>query len=289
VSKKDQGQHRLSRAYLKGFSFRDKDQAIRICVIESGNPITQYKHIKSFTKEVNLFDASLADSGYERYFEEASSKVESYYPRLLKSLLENHELSKLDKRHLVQFVPILFMRQIRTREFFLIKIFEDPEIRKKLFNEISIWHETPDESKRIWELIDTKEAATEQLNLMAGEIWNHLTLVFNQFSFIILEANPGTYWFSSDNPVIVDTRDNIEAWILPPQSEIYFPLSPRFLLLMYNHRVDSTNSLRIYPKDEVSVVTLDEQQKIMWNHIRTNAHRYIIIGDDIGEVDLSTS
>ncbi len=284
-----QEQHRISKAYLKGFSFRDKNQAIRICVLELDNPLVQHKHIKSFTKAVNLFDSGLADPEFTRYFEVGSSKVETNYPKVLKAISITGTLDQGNRDHLIRFVPNLLIRQIRFRDFFLLRIFEHPNIRTKLYNEISIFHENPDESKKIWELVDPDLPAKEQLNLFSGEIWNHLMEVFSRFTFVILKANPYTSWFTSDNPVIIDTRDNEEAWILPPQSEIYFPMSREYLLFLYNHRVHSNNPLRKYPSDSVSVVSRELQHEIMWDRIRLSAHQYIICGDDIGEIDLRTN
>lgn len=213
-----QEQHRISKAYLKAFSFRDKNQAIRICVIELGNPYVQHKHIKSFTKAVNLFDSGLADPEFTRYFEIGSSKVESNYPKVLEGISITGVLDKKNREYLIRFVSNLLIRQIGFRDFFLLKIFEHPNIRRKLFNEISIFHENPDKSKKIWEIIDPDLPAREQLNLFSGEIWNHLIKVFRRFTFVLLKANSNTSWFTSDNPVIIDTKDNEEAWILPPQS-----------------------------------------------------------------------
>lgn len=281
-----QEQHRISKTYLNAFSFRDQNQAIRISVLELGNSKIQHKHVKSFTKVVNLFDSALADPEFVRYFEKWSSKIETHYPKVLKSISETGILVDENRNHLIRFVSNLLIRQIRFREFFLIKIFEHHHTRKKLFNEISIFHSDPEESKKIWELIDPNLSAKEQLNLFAGEIWNHLMAALSRFTFVILKANPDTYWFTTDNPVIIDTRDNEEAWILPPQSEIYFPLSKDYLLFLYNERVPSDNPLRSYPANKVSQVSHDLQHTIIWDWIRTSAHQYIITGVDIGRIDL---
>lgn len=83
---KDQGQHRISQVYLKQFGFRDKNNAEIISVLEVGNPITHHKKIKSFTREINLFDTNLADEGFSRYFEEHSQKVETHYPKVISDI-----------------------------------------------------------------------------------------------------------------------------------------------------------------------------------------------------------
>ncbi len=113
--------------------------------------------------------------------------------------------------------------------------------------------------------------------------------MFNQFTFVILKAQNDTGWFTSDNPVIIDWKDNIEAWMVPPQAEIYFPLSGDYLVFMYNHRVKTTNPIAFLPKDEVSEVTSEMQHSIMMNQITRSANKYYICCTDLGVVDVRKS
>lgn len=290
-SNKDQGQHRISQVYLRQFGFRDKNNAAIISVLEVGNPVTQYKKIRSFTKETNLFDTTLADPTHSRYFENYSQKIETDYPDVINDLKINSLLSPSSRNQLVHFVANLFIRQSKTREYFLIPILEDKAIRTKLFNDITITSDNPNLTKLVLEeiAIDTEGSIQDKLNLIAIEIWRHLNIIFNQFTFVILKAQDGTGWFTSDNPVIVDTRDNVEAWIIPPQAEIYFPISPEYLLFMHNHRVISTNLLTLLPKEVVTIATPAIQHEIMMNQISKSADKYHISCTDLGIVDVRQS
>lgn len=290
-SNKDQGQHRISQVYLRQFGFRDKNNAAIISVLEVGNPVTQYKKIRSFTKETNLFDTTLADPNHSRYFENYSQKIETDYPDVINDLKINSLLSPSSRNQLVHFVANLFIRQSKTREYFLIPILEDKAIRTKLFNDITITSDNPNLTKLVLEeiAIDTEGSIQDKLNLIAIEIWRHLNIIFNQFTFVILKAQDGTGWFTSDNPVIVDTRDNVEAWIIPPQAEIYFPISPEYLLFMHNHRVISTNPLTLLPREIVTIATPEIQHEIMMNQISKSADKYHISCTDLGIVDVRQS
>ncbi len=289
MSIKNQKQHRIPKVYLKAFSFRDSANAIRVCLQELGNPVLKNVHIKQFTTEVNLFDSQLADEEHKRFFEEASGRAETYYPRVIDSISKSDELTKDNRDHLIRFTSNLFIRQKNNREYFMMKIFEHPHTRNKLFNEISMFHENPEESIKLWKIVSTDIPAKEQLNLFLGEIWNHFMNVFSKFEFVILKAQPGTFWFTSDNPVILDTRDNEEAWIVPPQSEIYFPLNPEYLLFMYNPRVESNTRFREYPSNQVSYVSENEQNEIIMNRIYPNAEKFLIMNVDLGRIDLRDS
>ena len=184
---KDQGQHRISQVYLRQFGFRDRNNAETISVLEIGNPITQYKKIKSFTKETNLFDTNLADKDFSRYFEEYSQKVETHYPKVIRGIDTTSALDNFGRNHLIYFVSNLFIRQIKTREHFLIPILKSKNVRKKLFNEITLFSESPDLLKAVLEeiVIDVEGTINDKLNLVASEIWSHLRKVFNQFTFVV--------------------------------------------------------------------------------------------------------
>lgn len=253
--------------------------------------MTQHKWVKSFTREVNLFDTAMADDGHQRYFEEYSQKVETDYPKVIETLKSSGRLDKSSRNQLVHFVSNLFIRQSRTREYFLAPILEDPVVRKKLFNEITMFADASDLLKLVLEeiAIDGEGTTNDKLNLIAIEIWGHLRKVFNQFRFTVLKAPDGTGWFTSDNPVIVDRRDNIEAWMIPPEAEIYFPLSSEYLLFMHNHRVSSPNPITRFPENGITEAPADIQHNVMMHQISRNADKYIISCSNLGIVDVRTA
>ncbi|MGB4971761.1 MAG: DUF4238 domain-containing protein [Cyclobacteriaceae bacterium] len=284
-----QGQHRISQVYLKQFAFRHpKTKAYVISVYERGNPITSYKSIKSFTKETNLFDTPLADPGFERYFENSSKKVETNYPKVLRSIDQTGELDKFCREQLIAFVSNLFLSQGTTRELFLTPILESKQIRAKLFNEITMFYDEPELHKLVLEEIadDKQHSTSHKLNLIKAQIWGHLSIVLKQLSLVILRARPETGWFTSDNPVIIDTRDNIEAWIVPPQAEIYFPLSPEYLLFIHNHRVNTDNPIKNFEPNKVTDAPMEIMDSIMRTKIGLSANRFAICCSDLGIVDL---
>lgn len=240
---------------------------------------------KSFTREVNLFDANLADPDFIRYFEQYSSKVEASYPWVTKGLKKESHLSQRNYATLLKFVTNLFIRQSSTREEFLMRVLEDEAVRKKLFNEITLFSDTREEDLKLFELIHSSTPSNEQMNLFAGEIWTHLVRVFRAFDFTILKAREGTCWFTSDNPVIVDRRGSEEAWIIPAESEIYFPISRDYLLFMYHPEMKSDNRIRNFEIDSVTECPDDIQHDIISKIISPSAERYLIMGMEFKESD----
>lgn len=284
----DQGQHRISRTYLKQFSFKDSRNADIISVLEHGNPITQHKSVKQFTRETNLFDTHLADPGKERFFEELSQKIETNYPKVLHSIALNGGLDTFTKEQLISFTANLLVRQSRMREYFFKPIFTNDQVRAKLLNEISLFKRAPEFLKLVLNKIcmDSEGTLDDKVNLVAVEIMSHLAFVISRFTFLILKAPDSKNWFTSDNPVVINRNGSTEAWIIPPEAEIYFPLSPDYLLFLYNHRVPGSNSLRTLPSDKVSTVSDEQIWDITVNQISRNADMYTISPADLGKVDL---
>ena len=115
----DQGQHRISQIYLKQFGFKDVNKRWRISVHEIGNPGVHEKSIKSFTKETNIFDVTLFDDEIpeiRRYFESNSSRLENFYPSVIRKIKKKNEIDNLSRSILFQFVPNLLCRTYRFRD-----------------------------------------------------------------------------------------------------------------------------------------------------------------------------
>ena len=89
MNQPDQNQHRIPQVYLRQWSFKDKRNADTLCVMKKGDPVSHYKTVKNFTAEKNLFDTTLHDEGFERFFDEKCKYVETNFPKIITSLQMN--------------------------------------------------------------------------------------------------------------------------------------------------------------------------------------------------------
>ena len=128
----------------------------------------------------------------------------------------------------------------------------------------------------------------DYLNVISGEIWHHLYLIFRQFTHVFLKAPVNKYWFSTDNPVYVDNRENTDAWMIAPQAEICFPLSKEYLLFMFNHRVSTNNVLRRLQTNKMIEATDEMTDFIVKNYIGRSIKRYFVMSQDHEGIDVRT-
>ena len=111
-------------------------------------------------------------------------------------------------------------------------------------------------------------------------LMNHLVQVFRKFQFIILKDFDNRGWFTSDNPVIVDKQNN-HSWIVPLETEIYFPLSKDYCLFMFHEDSEiKTNPLRHLTINKIS--DSDEvTHKSICDRTLHNDNEYLIFPTEI--------
>jgi hypothetical protein len=283
---KDQGQHRVSETYLKQFGFRDKNNSWKISVYEQGNPITQIRSIKSFTKESNIFDISFLDLNHpaRRLFEKNCQKIETFYPRLIKTLNEKSHLIPEAKDLLINFVPSLICRNIHFRKF--IGLLLQSSTRDKFIDEISIF-QTKDEHIEFLKSIPKKLEINDQINLLIGHVMNHLINVFKSFNFIVFRDFDNRLWLTTDNPVIIDNKNRNE-YLIALEAEIYFPISKNYFLFMYHPKIKFVNPLRDFL--DCSLNQADEHiHDTLTNVIENHVFKYLIFPYYQERFDLSVN
>jgi len=241
-----QNQHRLSQVYLKKFGHK-YDGEWMISVMKLGSEKTENVKISEFTAEENIFDLPFKDFENRRHFETLSGIIENDYNRLINNISNQKQLTPKDKDLLNNFVPNILCRTSHFRNF-LESLIHDPKIREKLFEEITLFRE----DNTTEQLLDILKPETH-LNLVIGPLMNHLVYVFRRFNKVILQCPDGYGWLTSDNPVFVDFQDSKSDWILPIETEIYFPLSRDFCLFMFNENSEKkSNPLRNLKSDKVN-------------------------------------
>jgi hypothetical protein len=118
-------------------------------------------------------------------------------------------------------------------------------------------------------------SADEGINRMLMFFISHLLERLWYFEITYFKAHDDKGWFSSDNPVVMNSKpDGIE--MLPPDSVLYFPLTPTYLAFIhYKKSQDTTNPFRKYESNKIHEVN-DEEMDILTKIILNNASNYII-------------
>lgn len=112
------------------------------------------------------------------------------------------------------------------------------------------------------ELILSQITTDNELNIVMCYVMNHLVYVFQRFKKVVLKHYKNLGWLTSDNPVHIEKFDNF-SWIIPFESEIYFPLSKDFCLFMFNPNSENQeNKLRTLKLDKVNIVDFETCDRV---------------------------
>lgn len=252
----NQKQHKVSQIYLKQFGYKI-DEEYWLSVYKMGNEKTENVLIRNFTTETNIFDLPNDDFEIKRHFENLSSQVESFYRTVISNLHHQKRLTPRDKDVLNHFVANLLCRTNPFRRF-INDLLNDDETRNKLINEITMFSNDTEENK----LVLDHFGKDFQLNLALGTLMNHLLNVFRNFKKVIIKDCDGKGWITTDSPVHLD-KQKVYEWIIPVESEIYFPLSKDFCLFMYHPESEKKdNPLRELKVDKINEIPFELFEKI---------------------------
>lgn len=242
-----QGQHRISQIYLKQFGFK-RDDKWYISVWRKFINHTDIELIETFSKEINVFDLPYVDFRLRRHFENTSNLIESEYSKIINTLANQNQIIPKHKDILCHYVANLICRAKPHRYFFDL-LLKNEQTRNKFLNEITMFKDGT--LPELQEFLDILKQEF-QLNVAIGALMNHLVRVFRAFSFVILKDYNNRGWFTSDNPVILDKQNN-HNWVVPIETEIYFPLSRDYCLFMFNNQSEiQTNQLRQFQINKVA-------------------------------------
>lgn len=280
----DQKQHSLSQVYLKQFAYKDNGNRWKVSIYSLGNPITDNKFIKSFTAETNIFDITLFGNEapeVRRHFENKSSVIETYYPSVIRKIEKKGELDEVSRGVLVNYVSNILCRTEKFRH--LLELFLQPETRENFFEEISMFSKG-DQDLEFLKAINPAFPINKQINLIIGNVMNHLVRIFDSFNMVIVKDFDDRGWFSTDNPVTLDLNNEFD-FIIPVKTEVYFPLSKEYCLFMYHPNVMTNNELRKYQHGEIIQAT-EEMHKWILDKITSNANKFLIFPIELEKTDL---
>lgn len=280
---KYQGQHRISQVYLRQFGYF-KDQRWYISVWDKSKNFTDYVLIENFTKETNVFDLPFFESfDDKRHFENKNVIVESHYQKVINTIHRQKQLTPQHRDVLCHYIPNLICRAKPYRELFQ-NYLEKPILRNAFLSEITMFK--PDEMP----ILETSLSLIPKeyhLNYVVGHIMNFFVNVFRSFNYIILKDYGNRGWFTSDNPVIIDSQESYDdfndeyKWTIPIESEIYFPLSPDYCAFLYHpNSTKISNPLRNLKVNKV--VQIDEHtHETICKKIISNTSDYFIFNQEV--------
>lgn len=224
---------------------------------------------------VNIFDLLYGNLKYKRHFENSSNILETAYPRVIKTIKHQNKLIVQHQNILAQYIANLMCRSTVFREF-IKSLLKSHDTRMKFFSEKCLFKSL---NEQIEEQICSLEECN-QFNVIIGYLMNHLVHILLQFDYVIFRSIHGIGWMTSDNPVVLDYNDNF-SFIIPVESEIYFPLSHEFCLFAYHKNSEiNTNPLREFAINKIHKLEDDLYRRII-NKIILNQSDYLIFPTEI--------
>ncbi|PPL02473.1 DUF4238 domain-containing protein [Parapedobacter indicus] len=243
---KNQNQHRVSQTYLKQFGYNHNDDW-KVSVYRVGHPSTENLSISEFTADFNIFDAPFGDMEFRRNFEIQCGKIENFYPVIISNLQNQKQLTSKNIEVLCHFIASLLARSIPFTDFIQM-ILRNEQACNRFIEEISMFSENKEVLQTTLNLLPVDL----QLNTILGSITAHLVEVLRNFSFLVLEKPTDIAWMTTDNPVVLDKKENFE-WLISPDTEIYLPLSGDFCLFGFHHGAnDKTNPIRNLRENKIN-------------------------------------
>jgi hypothetical protein len=281
----EQKQHVISETYLEQFSFIHKSDGKQICILQRDSAKTTTRFIKSFNRYVNFFDIESDNIELQRAFEESSGKLETYYTQIIKQLENNKWLTEEYTSYLLQYATNLISRSKIWRE--RVRNILNSEDKLPFIKHILLHHiETEEEIKNLENnellTLSDEKLINRVLFLFSDHLWFHLCV----FEIIFLKAPETKGWFTSDNPVVISkakesnnpffklflscsklfkepTRFLAKPETISENTEIYFPLTPKYLAFIYNPKLKtSTNKLRRFKPNSINEVSDEEFEQI---------------------------
>ncbi len=274
-----QNQHKVPQVYLRQFGYLFKEH-YKVSVLEIGDNFTRQKSIESFLSLSNIFDIDTKVPEIKRVFEQLNSDIENEYIDIIKGLEEKGFLSEKSYAVLLQLIPNLVVRSDNWRS----KIYSllTSELKHNFLKIICAHHADSFEEleTKFFYRIMADNPVQEVINRASLFFMDYLLRRIEHFEIVILHAQEDKTWFTSDNPVVMKNR-TAKFEFMTKDSEIYFPISPKFLAyLHYKDSDDKINELRSLKSNIIHVAT-EKQNWDLQELIMKNADKYIIVSGEL--------
>lgn len=278
----NQSQHKVPQVYLKHFGYVDTNNQWKVSVIARNEKFVRQKSIGSFSAVTNVFDIMSDSPGIARIFEQLNGELETEYNTIVRELETEGRLSDKSYSYLLQIVANFIARSDEWRAW-VLGMLEHGD--KENFLHVIIGHN----AKNVAEFENIKQQPffrrladglpTEVLNRVMIYFIDHLMVRLWNYEITFIQSQDEKPWFTSTNPVVVHNRiDRLE--VFAKESEIYFPISPKFLAyVQFPDSSDKENVLRSLESNRIYLAT-DEQNQELQNIIMENDYEFMIISGE---------
>jgi hypothetical protein len=244
-------QHLVSEVYLKQFGYQDANAQWRVCVLEKSNFHLMAKINKRWIAHKSIgsllakndffdFDGHKGDP-FVTIIESANSEVESRLPELYRELASRGPLSDRGESILAHFASNLF---VRTSYFdaWLTDLIEVGAF-ERLLDECLWYHADADQTmfKKMMNRSDFT-GGKNRTNMLRFLFWDYFLHRLGDFQYYILEPDPGKFWITCDNPVVMLHHVN-EFSVIAFETEIIFPLNSQKLVLFKMEKSANTSGI----------------------------------------------
>lgn len=264
-----QNQHKIPQVYLKQFGYKSNGQW-KVSVKVLGEKFIRQKSIESFMSEINVFKIESDEPKIHNIFEEFNCLLENEYIKIIEDLDIRRELSHKSQAYLFQFIPNLL---IRTDSFRLIvRDLLESDARKN-FLTIICSHAVSNTVKLhdcvFFKMMNEPPVDESIVNKALIFFADHIFRKIACFQIVILQSQEDKPWFTTDNPVVFNnilTKFNF----FTNESDVYFPLNPKYLLYFHHRESKVKNTkLRSYKSNKIHLVSEKDnwrlQKKIISN------------------------
>ncbi|GAL86055.1 hypothetical protein FAES_pFAES01137 [Sporocytophaga myxococcoides] len=267
-SLKKQDQHIIPYVYLKQFSFL-QGTTPKVCLIEPGFHKPRRKSIKTFLTEDNIFTIVSTDKEVAYALEDYSSIIETQYPQILNELENNKRLCSNSQTYLVMVVANLLVRSMPFRLH--IEGVLNSEDRIHFLKYLS--RHVPGIDEKYFEI-----PTHDLINRASVILMNQFNLEIAQLNFIFLQAKEGDHWYTTDSPVIIE---NIDIDWFNFNTEIYFPLSPNYLVYIHNPKTLKSDYPFKQYKGEVVYHASETEMEYINKKCFDNFYKWVICPRDM--------
>lgn len=272
----NQNQHKLPQVYMRQFGYLFNNQW-KVSVIKIGEKFTRRKSIESFLSKTDIFKIKDSYEDLENIFEGLNGMIENEYLNLVNDLENQNKFSEKSRFILLQLIPNLLCRTDLFRDLVKEIINSDSKVNFLRMICVENYKNIEElESQKYFQVMINETTSEGLINKILIFLSRYLQLRLLNYEIVILKSQDEKTWSTSDNPVIFEYK-YAKFDFLTDDSEIYFPLNPKYLIYLHNYKSsDKSNNLRLRETNEVYEVN-DEENIELQQKILLNAIEYVIV------------